>query len=147
MLFFFLFFTWMMQFGLEVNLVNFPKAVRPAKRVPSVLPSFRMKNLWELQQRLGKNCRKLLQSPALMQFQTSFRSSSNLHNLNEQFVKLHTSVVTWESFPVREPFHSEKENTHPSRDSLLHIHKTTKYLNEQKEAKKNKSEVDSQRLA
>lgn len=111
----------------------------------SCLPS-EWKNLWEMQQRLRKNCRKVFQIPDFMQFQTSFRSS-NLNNLNEPFMKLHTSVVIWERFPVREPFHSDKENTHPSRDSLLHVYKTRKYLNEQEEAKKNKSEVDSQCLA
>lgn len=145
--FFLLFFTQMMQFGLEVNLVNFQRLLDPPRGCDqSCLPS-EWKNLWEMQQRLRKNCRKVFQIPVFMQFQTSFRSSSNLNNLNEPFMKLHTSVVIWERFPVREPFHSDKENTHPSRDSLLHVYKTRKYLNEQEEAKKNKSEVDSQCLA
>lgn len=78
-IFFFLFFTQIVQFGLKMNLVNSPKAVRHSKRAWSVLSSFRMKNLWEQRQKLGKKCRKLLEIPVSMQFHTPFRPSSNLH--------------------------------------------------------------------
>lgn len=88
---FFLFFTQMMQFGLKVNLMNFPKAVRPSKRVWSVLSSE-----WRIcensDRNLGKiaeNCWKFLSlchfTPLLDPPQTYISKVNNLWHFSPQW--------------------------------------------------------------
>lgn len=123
-----------MQLGLKVNLVNFPKAARPSKEGVIHLAFFRMENFWEQQQNLGEKCWKLLGTAVSMQFQTPFRSSSNLHIWDKAFVKLHLSVAIWESFARKQtlPF---REGEHTSIQSI-----PTACLSDNKTSKRTKGD-------